>query len=65
LRDLKSDYEERGRVYFPGVDFQLFDQLVKTEIEKDIQQDFDEALVGIEALPDGAKLGVKVAYLYY
>ncbi|NVK51188.1 MAG: phytoene/squalene synthase family protein [Cyclobacteriaceae bacterium] len=65
LRDLKSDYEERGRVYFPGVDFQLFDRKVKEEIEKDIQQDFDEALIGIEALPEGAKLGVKVAYLYY
>ncbi|NVJ86437.1 MAG: phytoene/squalene synthase family protein [Algoriphagus sp.] len=65
LRDLKSDYEERGRVYFPGVDFKLFDSIVKEEIEKDIQQDFDDALVGIEALPEGAKLGVKVAYLYY
>ncbi|MCS5490930.1 phytoene/squalene synthase family protein [Algoriphagus limi] len=65
LRDLKSDYEERGRVYFPGVDFQLFNRSVKEEIEKDIQKDFDDALVGIEALPEGAKLGVKVAYLYY
>ena len=65
LRDLKSDYEERGRVYFPGVDFQLFNRSVKEEIEKDIQKDFDDALIGIEALPEGAKLGVKVAYLYY
>ncbi len=65
LRDIKSDYEERGRVYFPGVDFTAFDKSAKQAIEEDIQRDFDDSLVGIEALPDGAKLGVKVAYLYY
>lgn len=65
LRDIKSDYEERGRVYFPGVDFLGFDQSIKTRIEQDIQQDFDESLIGIQQLPEGAKLGVKVAYLYY
>lgn len=65
LRDIKSDYEERGRVYFPGVSFELFDKISKGAIEKDIQNDFDEALIGIAQLPEGAKLGVKVAYLYY
>lgn len=65
LRDIKSDYEERGRVYFPGVDFNKFDKSAKELIEDDIQKDFDEALDGIRRLPSGAKLGVKVAYLYY
>ena len=65
LRDIKSDYEERGRVYFPGVDFNKFDKSAKELIEDDIQRDFDEALDGIRRLPSGAKLGVKVAYLYY
>lgn len=65
LRDIKSDYEERGRVYFPGVDYNNFNQAAKTLIEKDIEKDFEEALEGIKKLPDGAKLGVKVAYLYY
>ncbi|PZX46996.1 phytoene/squalene synthase family protein [Algoriphagus chordae] len=65
LRDIKSDFEERGRVYFPGVSFELFDKVAKGKIEVDIQQDFDEALIGISNLPDGAKLGVKVAYFYY
>lgn len=65
LRDIKSDYEERGRVYFPGVDFMSFDKSAKQLIEEDIQKDFDEALIGINQLPTGAKLGVKVAYLYY
>jgi 15-cis-phytoene synthase len=65
LRDIKSDFEERGRVYFPGVDFEAFDKSAKELIEEDIQGDFKESLAGIEALPEGAKLGVKVAYLYY
>lgn len=65
LRDIKSDYEERGRVYFPGVDFNTFDKSAKELIEEDIQADFDAALIGINQLPKGAKLGVKVAYLYY
>ncbi|PZX54556.1 phytoene/squalene synthetase [Algoriphagus ratkowskyi] len=65
LRDIKSDFEERGRVYFPGVSYELFDKSAKSIIEIDIQKDFDEALIGLCQLPDGAKLGVKVAYLYY
>ncbi|MGY6558903.1 MAG: phytoene/squalene synthase family protein [Nitritalea sp.] len=65
LRDIKSDYEERGRVYFPGVDFNAFDKSAKRLIEEDIQKDFDDALIGIQQLPETAKLGVKVAYLYY
>jgi phytoene/squalene synthetase len=65
LRDIKSDYEERGRVYFPGVDFNKFDDPTKKRIEEDIQLDFDEALIGIHQLPEGAVMGVKIAYLYY
>ncbi len=65
LRDLKSDYEERGRVYFPGVDFRSFNLRIKREIEADIQKDFDAALIGINQLPAGAKMGVKIAYIYY
>lgn len=65
LRDIKSDYEERGRVYFPGVDFTEFDKSAKRLIEEDIQKDFNDSLIGIEGLPTGAKLGVRVAYLYY
>jgi phytoene synthase len=65
LRDLRSDYMERKRVYFPGVDFNRFDSFAKSEIEADIQRDFDDAYDGIKALPSGARLGVTVAYIYY
>jgi 15-cis-phytoene synthase len=65
LRDIKSDFEERGRVYFPGIDYHTFNEQAKQEIEEDIQKDFDEGLTGIKRLPAGAKMGVMVAYLYY
>ncbi len=65
LRDIKSDFLERGRVYFPGVSYHGFTNDEKKEIEKDIKKDFDDALVGIKMLPNGAKLGVYLAYKYY
>ena len=65
LRDMKSDFDERGRVYFPGVDFRHFDNHEKEIIEADIQGEFDEALVGIKQLPKTARLGVYLAYVYY
>ncbi|MDF1696782.1 MAG: phytoene/squalene synthase family protein [Saprospiraceae bacterium] len=65
LRDMKSDFEERGRVYFPGVDLSNFTQEDKLRIEDDIQKEFDHALIGIQRLPRGAKLGVYTAYRYY
>lgn len=65
LRDIKSDFEDRGRIYFPGVDFQRFTQEDKLAIERDIKADFDAALEGIRQLPKGARLGVYVAYKYY
>jgi len=65
IRDIKSDYEDRGRVYFPGVDFNDFSKSAKEMIEADIQRDFDEALEGIKKLPEGARMGVFLAYRYY
>lgn len=65
LRDIKSDYDERGRVYFPGVDFRHFTNEEKLRIETDIKADFDAALEGIRRLPKGARFGVYLAYKYY
>ena len=65
LRDLKSDFEDRGRVYFPGVDFSDFTKDAKHLIEADIQADFDAALVSIQQLPRAARMGVYLAYVYY
>lgn len=65
LRDIKSDFTERGRVYFPKVDFHFFSNDSKLEIEADIQRDFDKAYEGILGLPKGARMGVYLAYVYY
>jgi len=65
LRDIKSDVEERGRVYFPGVDFSKFTDENKLEIIQDVKKDFDHAFIGIKMLPIGCRLGVYTAYIYY
>jgi phytoene/squalene synthetase len=65
LRDIQSDYQERGRVYFPSVDFEEFTPEVKAAIEADIQKDFDHGYEGILQLPKEARLGVYLAYVYY
>tara|TARA_B100000989_G_scaffold107365_1_gene78693 strand:+ start:552 stop:1373 length:822 start_codon:yes stop_codon:yes gene_type:complete len=65
LRDIKSDYEERGRIYFPGVKFETFSEADKKSIEKDISNDLNNALIGIKMLPPVAKSGVYLSYRYY
>ena len=65
LRDIKSDYDERGRVYFPGIDFNQFTREEKEQIEEDISGEFKKALEGIKRLPRGARAGVYLAYIYY
>ncbi len=65
LRDIKSDVEERGRVYFPNVNFDQFSDLDKMEIIHDVKKDFDHAFIGIKKLPIGCRLGVYTAYIYY
>ena len=65
LRDIKSDFDFRGRSYFPGIDFNTFNEEQKLIIEADIEKEFDEAYKGIVELPAGARLGVYTAYKYY
>lgn len=65
LRDIKSDLLERGRTYFPEIDFTNFREDDKQRIEADIKKDFDTGFEGINQLPKGTRLGVYVAYIYY
>lgn len=65
LRDLKEDYQTLGRSYFPNVDMELFDRDIKYQIEKEIEEEFAEALIGIKKLPNSSKFGVYLAYKYY
>jgi phytoene/squalene synthetase len=65
LRDIKSDFYFRGRTYFPGIIEDDFIPDVKTAIEEDIKQDFDEAYTGIKELNKDVRFGVYLAYIYY
>lgn len=65
LRDVKSDYQQLSRTYFPEVDFDNFTACVKKQIEDDIAADFTKAYEGIVQLPAKARFGVYVAYKYY
>lgn len=65
LRDLKADYQELGRTYFPGIDMREFNATVKKEIEADIEKDFKSGYEGILKLPKEARFGVYMAYKYY
>jgi phytoene/squalene synthetase len=65
LRDIRSDVDERGRVYFPGVDFNHFTDADKYDIIQDVKKDFAHAYKGIVQLPVGCRLGVYTAYIYY
>jgi len=65
LRDLKDDYQILGRTYFPNVEMSAFSNDIKSLIERDIEQEFREALIGIKKLPASSRFGVYLAYKYY
>ncbi len=65
LRDMKQDYQELGRVYFPGINWEAFNCNAKREIEQDIELDFKVALEGIKLLPASSRKGVYLAFVYY
>jgi len=65
LRDLKADYDDLNRTYFPNTDLTKLDEVSKQAIINDIESDFAEGLEGIKKLPMEAKFGVFMAYRYY
>lgn len=65
LRDLKDDYSTLGRTYFPEIDIANFNNTVKSEIEKDIEIDFNLGFEGIKLLPTKTRLGVYIAFIFY
>lgn len=66
LRDIKSDIQERGRIYLPDVHEEDFiTNSSKRKLEEEVENEFRDALIGIMKLPIGVKLGVYSAHLYY
>lgn len=65
LRDLKQDFKDMGRSYFPGISPGNFTERDKHFIEEEIEEDFRAGLEGIRQLPDGVFPGVFMSYAYY
>ncbi|MFP4605755.1 MAG: phytoene/squalene synthase family protein [Bacteroidales bacterium] len=65
LRDIQSDYDDRGRIYFNKVLDNGFTEETKKEIEENIEEDFKQAYEGIKMLHKDVRLGVYLAYKYY
>jgi len=65
LRDLKTDYEDLDRTYFPNTGLENLDEFSKQSIIKEIDTDFKEARKAIRKLPFEAQFGVFTAFLYY
>ncbi len=65
LRDMNADFNGMGRMYFPNLTMEEFNETSKREIEASIDRDLEHAYEGIIQLPSSARLGVYVAYKYY
>lgn len=65
LRDMKTDYEDLGRVYFPGINFKNFNDDQKEQIINDIENDFKVAKEAVVKLPSNSKKAVATSFYYY
>ncbi len=65
LRDLKADYEDLSRTYFPNTNLACLNEESKQRIIAEIEKDFKKGYEGILLLPTEAKFGVFMAYRYY
>lgn len=65
LRDLRQDFEELDRTYFPNIDPRNFKDSDKEMIIEEIENDFKIAKEGVLKLPKESRLGVYLAYKYY
>lgn len=65
LRDIKDDFRKRGRVYFPGIDFDNFTTQDKKSIESEIHKNFYDSIYGIKNIKKEVRLGIYLAYKYF
>ena len=65
LRDLAADYKELGRLYFPHITYDMFDEQQKQLIVDDIKNDFSQALPALRMLPSSSRKATLMSYVYY
>lgn len=65
LRDFSADYNELGRIYFPNMTYDTFDNTAKDIIVDDIKNDLRVASDAIAELPRTSRMAVRTSYVYY
>lgn len=65
LRDIKDDYDKRGRFYFPYTTYEDFDDDMKSKIVENIVQDFKAAEEATANLPSSSRFATRLSYDYY
>lgn len=65
LRDIKADWEDLGRWYFPHDSFDTFNDVVKQRIIDDINKDLAIAIPAAKKLPKSARPAVALSIAYY
>jgi phytoene/squalene synthetase len=65
LRDIRADWEDLGRWYFPDSSYDTFAETNKNQIVDEIEHDFALAASAIDRLPGGVRSAVRASYYYY
>lgn len=65
LRDFAHDHKTLGRIYFPGVTFETFDDAVKESIIADIRRDIEQARESLRLLAQSSRIAVSTSLAYY
>lgn len=65
LRDIKDDYETRGRYYFPAGSYQTITNTQKQRLVSDMRKDFRVAKRYLIQLPRRVQPSVRLALAYY
>ena len=65
LRDVASDYSDRGRTYFPGISYETFSEKEKQAIIESIKNDLKAAQPSLDQLPKNSRAAVMLSVTYY
>lgn len=65
LRDMAADYKELGRLYFPDISYESFNETSKITIINDIKRDFKDAKFSLDQLPLSCRKATSISYAYY
>ncbi len=65
LRDLRSDWRDLDRVYFPGVEPDRLNRTQKIRLEAEIWAELETGKTGLNQLPTDCRRGVLLAYNHY